>query len=748
MIKLLVMVFSLVLPGITSALTLQNLQRQIEIQPETLAVSWLDKNGVRRLANAGVEAQTVTELVVEGDESHWRWPDAGVTVSAILQGNDLTLSFNAEKTGLLPWFVLPEKTETLALPLSEGMRVPLSNKAWSRYLASEYEQVNTTYDFKLPLWTQQQDDITMSWILLNPYNNQVQFREKAQSNLSMRSAHDFTALNLNEPFQVMLHVEQLEKGQSSIDSLLSGARRYRAYLQESGQFNRFAEKVQRFPQTKKMIGAIQVYLWGQALLSEADVKNWRQFAQYLRTREATWLTAFFSDEAQQLLLDLPESIAWLDRYQQRVLIDAVNQALVAQIPNPESADNLKAARDQASKRKKRVKEKVGKYLHTEESWGQGTSLPVIQALQNAGIKDLWLGLDDWTGAFYHPEAVAEAIKAGYLIGPYDSYNTAIPKGVNDSWLTAQIPDDIRNECAIQHVSGEKQKGFQKKGFYLNPLCRQEYPKQRMQQILSLGGFNSYFLDVDGTAMVREDYYPSRRSSERQMTEAFNARMNWVTEQRIVLGSEDGNALTTQSLVFAHGLETIGFGWMDADMKKNSQSPYFLGRWYPQEAPAVFFKQAKVKEPYKTLLFSPQFRLPLYQTVFHDAHVSSHHWSFDSLKFSDVQTERDLIAMLYNTPPMVHISRSSLTTRLDALKHYQQGYSFAHHRLWDKALIGLKFLAENGQVQQSHFSDGSYITVNFGTESYASAGLHLPPHSALITLANGESRLWTSRPWVN
>ncbi|MCZ8489567.1 hypothetical protein O9992_28030 [Vibrio lentus] len=117
----------------------------------------------------------------------------------------------------------------------------------------------------------------------------------------------------------------------------------------------------------------------------------------------------------------------------------------------------------------------------------------------------------------------------------------------------------------------------------------------------VGHFNSLFLDVDATAMAREDYRDNTNESD--MLSAFNNRMQWLSEQPdLVLGSEDGNSLTTKGIAFAHSLETVGFGWSNKEMKEDLQSPYYLGRWYPDHKPD-FFKSTKVKEPYKSLLFS-------------------------------------------------------------------------------------------------------------------------------------------------
>ena len=234
-----------------------------------------------------------------------------------------------------------------------------------------------------------------------------------------------------------------------------------------------------------------------------------------------------------------------------------------------------------------------------------------------------------------------------------------------------------------------------------------------------------------------------------MLTAYNQRLGWLAEQKgIILGSEDGNSLTSTGIAFAHSLETVGFGWTDIEMTKNHHSQYYLGRWYPGHKPAYFFKAVQVKEPYRTLLFAPQYRVPLYQAVFHDEIINTHHWHSNSLKFSNVKTERDLTAMLYNTPAMVHLTRDEALSvnseRITQLKHYQDGFSPIHQQLWDQALINHSWLDKRGNVQQTTFSDGSTITANFKSVPFQYNGTSIGSYSILAKLANGNIVKWQSR----
>ncbi|WP_215844820.1 glycoside hydrolase [Candidatus Pantoea bituminis] len=83
-----------------------------------------------------------------------------------------------------------------------------------------------------------------------------------------------------------------------------------------------------------------------------------------------------------------------------------------------------------------------------EEWEPGLSETAINSLHQAGLSRLRLGTDNWTAAFMNPQVVKLAKGAGYLVASYDSYDTGIPQGLNDSWLTAQLPSEITEKCHI------------------------------------------------------------------------------------------------------------------------------------------------------------------------------------------------------------------------------------------------------------------------------------------------------------
>ncbi|MEZ8020293.1 glycoside hydrolase [Vibrio splendidus] len=750
----------------------------VSISSNTLEVDW---NGLS--VNSGAltvdsQPQKVTNLVIglsnktnSAKTATWTLVPSGINVEAELNQDQLTFQFSLpsnirvkrNQPVKLAWFDLAEQqTQTLFLPFNEGMRVPTNNKLWGNYLVDNHSGSNTTQDLKMPFWTVQQNDHFISYQMINATNNQLLFSNaspdtssKTNTKIDMKASHQFTILNQSQPFIVRITLG---------DSWLDGAKQYRNWRIDNDQSETLAAKQKRNPDVSKLIGASHVYLFGKDPLSVQDVSNWWG----LKTWYLVGSKLNVSKEAKRELSSLSKGKDWFSRYHKQLLLDSISQSLQVLFPigNPTLKNNsIKAQYEAAQDKKNWLIEHASPYLNSPDTWGQALSLDMVANLNKAGLNKLWLGFDNWMPAFYQPNAVSLAKQSGYLVGTYDSYNTAIPAKLNDSWLTAQLPEPMRENCAIELADGSLKKGFRGNGFYLNPNCHLDYVKQRAQDIMKFGNFNSLFLDVDATAMAREDYRGSLEShsdnngyshtngntNESAMLSAFNNRMQWLSEQpSLVLGSEDGNSLTTKGIAFAHGLETVGFGWTDKDMKENRQSPYYLGRWYPDHKPDFFFKPAEVKKPYKSLLFSPQYRIPLYQAVFHDEVINTHHWHSDSLKFTNVQANRDLIAMLYNTPPMVHLTRdeasSSSSPRVKALSHYQDGFEPMHEQLWDKRLVDFFWLDKNGNVQQTEFSDGSKIIANFSDEVFDQNGIDVAPDSIKALLSNGQIIEW--KPELN
>ncbi|WP_080993308.1 glycoside hydrolase [Vibrio harveyi] len=733
-------------PSFARPIHLHDQNNQIYIAPQTLEIRWNTLSINEASLTVDKQKQQSYEILkMAKNLVSWKLIPSQIEVTARLSDSRLDLSFDSgsnttvsrQRPMSLNWFDLNEnRSQTLLLPLSEGMRIPISNAQWAAFLEDNYSGSNTTQDLKMPFWTVEQNGKYINYLITTPTNNLLNF-ERVNGRINMSASHQFTQLNKDEPFKLQVSID---------DTQLSGAKAYRLWRQHEGFSDPLSAKAKRNANVKKLIGASHVYLFGKGPLSISDVKDWWGLNSWYLTQSNLTVPS----SAKQELDALKKQQKWFSQYHKQLLLDSIIDSLTTKFPVSYPTLDNNTIQDQyraAQSIKTYLATHAGRYLNGTNTWGQAFSSGMLDNFHKAGLAHLWLGFDNWMPSFYNPQLIDTAKQQGYLVGVYDSYNTAIHKGSNDGWLTANLPEEMRLGCAIELASGKKKSGFRGNGYYLNPNCQLDYVKRRMLDIVKYGHFNSLFLDVDATAMAREDYRDN--SGESDMLDAFNQRLGWLAKQSdLVLGSEDGNGLTTKGIAFAHGLETVGFGWVDADMTKHRQSEYYLGRWYPDQKPEYFFKSAKVKEPYRSLLFAPQYRVPLYQTVFHDEVINSHHWHTDSLKFSNVKMERDLTAMLYNTPAMVHLTRDEALTgqskRIQALKHYQDGFAPIHQQLWNQALVDFSWLDSEGKVQQTTFENGSQIIANFSSSPYDNNNITVQAGCIYAHLSNGQKINWCSQ----
>lgn len=698
---------------------------RVMINTETLAMNIDYSSMPNVILSAGGDKHRVSSIKSDKSEASWLWDDGDYRVNVRLENKHIIVTINAQQNGTLTFLRQSgsELGNALILPIAEGHYIPVNHSVWQTFLSSELHKINTTQDLSLPLWSNEYSHFSASWLLLNPYNNQIQFDLSKHSQLSLTLSHQFTRLAADRPMIFQLSISEKDP--------LAGAKLYRQWLIDNQLFERFSDKIKKTPEAGKLIGATHLYLWGSDLLAVKDVRNWTEFISLLKSEKgfAGELTARFDKEAKGILLKAGSNP---DRYQKKVLINAVNEALKAlarqswQTKEPNLTLLASAYQDLAQQ----VYSTFSAALSTDKSlWGGGLSISTIDKLVQSGLTRLWIGIGDgWEGGLWHPEAVLDAVNAGFLISPYDSYQTALPTGFNPDWATAHLGEEAYNDCAITQEDGTLKSGFQKSGHYTNPVCIRPWLKQRIAILKVASGFNSWFLDAYATGMVFDNY-----SDKQPMTQADNAKENsrsmaWVSDKlKLVTGSEDGNAVTTKGIFFAHGMQTPVLGWGDKDLN-NPKSPYYLGRWYPNDEPSIFFLSAPLKEPFKTIYFNPEYRLPLYQTVFHDSVITSQHWLFDNLKLSNTLVENQLAQLLYNVPALYNVSESTLNQRLPAIVAQDAFFRPLHQKLINHSIIEFKWLTDDKQVQQIVFSDGTKLVANFASKPFDLSSDTLPAYS--------------------
>jgi Glycosyl hydrolases related to GH101 family, GH129 len=346
-------------------------------------------------------------------------------------------------------------------------------------------------------------------------------------------------------------------------------------------------------------------------------------------------------------------------------------------------------------------------------------------------------------ADYKPQVASRADEFGYLFGPYDSYHSIHrPDSPPDStWETAQFGWELYNTGGIVRADGSMSAGFKKVGYHLSPSVARPYVEMRVDQMLARVPFNSIFVDCDAFGQFFDDYSPGHPATKQQgMFERLD-RLRWLgTDKGLVVGSEGGSGYAAQVIHFAHGMLTPVIGWGDPDFK-DKKSLYYMGAYWPPDGPTIFTMQVPLKPKYKKFFYDPRYRLPLYQVVFHDSVIATHHWGNASLKFKDQVGTVALLEQLYNVPPLYHLNHAEYKKHREHILAHYAFFSPLHRELGLVAMTDFQWLTEDRMVQQTTFGDGTRIVVNFGEDAVSVDGLELGGMSAVAVRPGLEATIY-------
>jgi len=731
-------------PAGAANVALRNTALSISCDPATLELQVTPAERTTIRFSAGLpKPGEVTDLNASDDRASWKLADRGLQVALRLEAAGAQIDFAAERAGKLPWPAVSPGTAVKGwmLPLFEGVYVPAQDDRWSTFLVKS-GPMNTTADLILPFWGLDCGDFTLTCILLNPFNNEVEFGS-ADSHLRMLLAHEFTRNQPVKQFALRIQV--------GAASPIEPARQYRRWLESRSEFVPLRDKIRHTPEAEKLLGAAHIYLWGDGLLGVDDVLDWKGFARRLREQgeapaaaPGKYVWSLLDTATQEAVVTVCEA-QWPDRYTKGVVVEALNQSLgkpgffdaaawrgVALDPTLASLTSREAMTLSTAELCRRncrlLAAAFGPFLNPVETWGDGVSPRMVQQLAAAGFDRLWLGAEGWAGFVERPETVTIARERGFLIGTYDSYHSIHPPGEPDTWPTAQFDADLYRTGGIVRADGSLRRGFKGKGCLLSPKAARPYVEKRVANLMRIFHANSWFIDCDGFGQYFDDYSEAHPATQASDLQERMSRCAWIRDTYgAVIGSEGCSAGAAATLHFAHGVMTPPIGWGDPDLNSR-ESKYYLGSYYPPTAPAVFFKSVPVKEDYRYIYFNPRFRLPLFQAVFHDSVVATHHWGSSSLKFADTARTIGLLELLYNVPPLYHLNRQEFEQRQKQIKAHYDFFSPLHRELGLLPLTDFRWLTEDRSVQQTVFGDRVQLIANFGERAFQHGDLAVPPQS--------------------
>ena len=712
-----------------------------DVDPTTFAVS-ITENGEKAEVSKPQEAKEVTDLKKKNEEVSWTYPNEQLKVTLKKETNHLavTLTSLSDEDNTVTWPKLDAKN--YILPIAEGKTIPNDQKEWLAYF-NQNEELSMSEAFSMSFFTTNHETFAATFVTDNTFNNDL--LTKTEPHLTLEASHHFIGFDKNKTVHYRLYITDNDP--------VAIAKTYQMDRIKLGAFKTLDEKEKENPEIKKIRGAIQVYYWNSRILNIEDI-NWRKLPKMIDQPIFQWIGELlnqYGEDGSEEYLNALEAFKRNEgyKYEKNTFLTSLNYVLlypqfynkdIFKNPDTEAKNLIEKGLDQLSEQERYTLNKhllagvIADLTPPIEQWGQATSSDVFKEMKKAGIENAWIGLPNWANGLMNPSMVKTAADEGYLIGPYDSYQS-IQENASIDWNTASFPNsDLYENATVTKKNGEKVAGFLGKGRKLNPTLVFPDVEERFKGITQNGiPFNSWFLDTDAAGEIYNDYSPDHLTTQTEDVAGRLKRMAYFNQKGLVVGSEGGNDFASKEMVFAHGIETPVIMWSDPDMRENKDSDYYVGSYAALDGgiPTKYKKVVPIKEEYKAIYTDPVYSLPLYKLVYNRSVITSHQWEWDSYKIKDQVGERRMKEYLYNTPPMMHLDKNSWEEHKQDISKNAKIWSPFQKKALQHEMTNFQVLTDDRLVQKTEFGETLSVIANFSKTDYNSDGVHVASQTALI-----------------
>ncbi len=317
-----------------------------------------------------------------------------------------------------------------------------------------------------------------------------------------------------------------------------------------------------------------------------------------------------------------------------------------------------------------------------------------------------------------PEDMKAINELGYLTSEYDNYTDVLPlapgKEINSNH--DNVPDSV-----VLKADGERMKAwltFDKKTQFMKrcPALWVRAAEIVVPKVLRERPYVGRFIDVTTAEDLYECYDPKHPLTRTGKRECGVALLGYVRSLGLVTGGEHGLWWAVPYLDYIEGMMSGGsYSWPAGHLirpKSKDQeftSPWGnrLGKW----------------DEYAKWGIGHEYRVPLWELVFHDCVVSTWYWG-DSSDFlldaaPEVTAKKDAFNILYGTIPLMWANREGAwrKARETFLRTYRNTCKL-HEVIAGTEMLSHEFVTSDRAVQRTQFSDGTEVIVNFREKPYS------------------------------
>jgi len=313
-----------------------------------------------------------------------------------------------------------------------------------------------------------------------------------------------------------------------------------------------------------------------------------------------------------------------------------------------------------------------------------------------------------------PENMKTANDLGFITSEYDNYTDIEP--ISDAH-PLDSNHDVLPDHAVQLANSDRMKAwltYDKKTQFMKrcPSFWVPSAEQVIPRVLEKSPFLGRFIDVTTAEGLYECYDPQHPLTREDKRHCGEKLLDFVRARKLVVGGEHGIWWGVPYLDYVEGMMSGGHAAWPAghlirpkNRDEKFAGPYGVSTW----------------EGYDRFGIGHEYRVPLWELVFHDCVVSTWYWgdSSDFLIQMDPsnQDKKDAFNVLYGTMPMLWANREGgwRKDRERAVKTCRVTGKL-NQIIAPTEMLSHDFMTPDRAVQRTTFADGTECVVNFGSDA--------------------------------
>jgi hypothetical protein len=372
-------------------------------------------------------------------------------------------------------------------------------------------------------------------------------------------------------------------------------------------------------------------------------------------------------------------------------------------------------------------------------WDDARNVDFAREMKDAGIDKSFI-LWNPNHPPYPEAGYVEGLKElGYLAGVYellrdvhlrDTVGQIDPANRSGTWLNRFRYPGLFHKIALVEKDGKLHySGF---GYDINPKTILPLISEiRTKREMEIYPHESFFLDGFLASGIFEDHgtiNPLTRSEYKQAVVEMNEY--FADKYNAIVGMEWGADYGVPTSAYAHGMTTLHHMLYPSAYRNKKNSIHYVGGWDNPARPSIMVGEYVADEHYHKWAINEQIRVPLYQLVYHDAISTTWRWDDASHHMPEIWWKKDLFDILYGTTPVWTIDRPRWNKFKNTfIESYNNVCPWLEEIAYDE-LVNHRFLTDDRKIQESVFSSGKKVIVNFGDSEYNHDGKKIAARSSL------------------